>query len=87
VKIPAKFQVFEDRVVLPGNDRERLAPHLSGWNKLNGLFLKGVSDPDLKRLVVLELMGRRREEIIRRLLMRLGRVQRRAIEEKIKKAL
>ena len=87
MKIPTKLQVFDRPIVLPDTDAERLSPYLAYWVKLHRFLLPGVNEPDLQRLIVLELMGKRRKFILNRLLMRLGRVQRHALEAKIARAL
>lgn len=86
MKIPAKYQVFDSAVVLSSKDAERLSPYLVGWMHLAEL-LKDINETDLTRLVILELLGKQRRKILDRLLMRLGRVQRKRIEERISKCL
>jgi hypothetical protein len=85
MNIPSKFQVFPDHTVqVSPNDQARLNPHRTGWRKLHELFLlEALTTDDLRKLVVLELMDFRREQIIGRLLMRLGRLERREIERRI----
>lgn len=86
MKIPNRFQVFDRPVVMDSKDEERLTPYLTGWMKLAGV-LSTVNEPDLERLVLLELLGKQRKKLIDRLLMRLGRVQRKRIERRIAKLL
>lgn len=86
MKIPAKFQVFDQPVVFSSKDEQRLSPFLSGWMHLAEL-LKDITEADLTLLVILELLGKQRRKILDRLLMRLGRVQRKRIEERIAKCL
>jgi len=86
MKIPHKWQVFDVPVEVSSKDEERLAPYLIGWMRLAAL-LAGISEPDLMRLVLMELCGKQRRKIIDRLLMRLGRVQRRRIEGRISRVL
>lgn len=86
MKIPTKFQVFDTPVVVDSKDEQRLSPYLTGWMTLAPL-LADMNEPDLMRLVTLELLGKQRRKIIDRLLMRLGRVQRKRIEERITKCL
>lgn len=83
--IPAKYQIFDTPVELSDKDSERLSPYLIGWGRLHALFQSGVNETDLKRLIILEMMDRRRDAMISRLVMRLGRVQRLKLEAKIKK--
>jgi hypothetical protein len=78
--IPQRFQLFIDGpVVVSDKDAERLAPYLGGWLTLNEFFIaESPTEEDLKRLVVMELMGDRREYLINKLLARLsGVIQRR----------
>lgn len=86
MKIPAKFQVFDVPVLLDTKDEERLSPYLASWMHLSSL-LATINEPDLMRLVILELMDRQRRKVLNRLLMRLGRVQRKRIERRIAKIL
>jgi hypothetical protein len=75
IPIPAKLQIFQDgNVVLSDKDAERLAPFLGGWPKLNSFFLTSPTEPDLKRLLIMELMGDCREQMVDKLLARLGTV-------------
>lgn len=86
MNIPSKYQVFDgDPVELSDKDSERLSPYLSGWVQLNKLFLAGVNEPDVKRLIILEMMGGRRSALIDRLVMRLGRLQRVRLHRQISK--
>lgn len=86
VNIPDRLQVFDTPVVLTDKDAERLAPWLSSAPKLIAL-LQGINEPDLMRLVVLELSGGKRYDMIHRLLARLGRVTRNRIARRIAKLL
>lgn len=86
MKIPAKYQVFDGLVVIDSKDEQRLSVHLSGYVPLMKA-LAGVNEPDLKRLVIMELNGKQRWKLIDRLLMRLGRVQRKRFEQKIRQCL
>lgn len=83
MKIASKYQVFRDPVEVSDKDEQRLKIHLKGWNRLNEILLLGVNEPDLRRLVVLELMGQRRPVIIDRLLGRLVKLERKAINDRI----
>ena len=85
--IPAKLQVFARTVALSDKDADRLTPYLAYWDKLHLLLRLGVNEPDLQRLIIIELMGNRRKSILTRLMMRLGRVQRKEIETRINKLL
>lgn len=86
MKIPLKYQVFDEPVEISDKDKQRLSVHLVGWNKLNEIFLLGsINEPDLRRLVVMEIMGSRRMSIIGRLLGRLQKIQRKRIDQNIAK--
>jgi hypothetical protein len=87
IRIPDKFQVFETPCLLDNKDEERLLPFLSGWKRLAPLLALGVNEPDLKTLIMLELLGKQRRAILDRLLSRLGRVQRHLLEKRINQAL
>lgn len=87
MKIPAKYQIFAEPVILLDVDAERFAPYLSCWMHLHMLLTLGVNVPDLQRLIILELCGQRRRHILTRLVGRLGRVQRHALERRIERLL
>tara|TARA_R110000868_G_scaffold11798_5_gene57586 strand:+ start:4301 stop:4570 length:270 start_codon:yes stop_codon:yes gene_type:complete len=87
IRIPIKFQIFDSPVELSEKDASRLKVHLTGWNKLNEVFLLGLNEPDLRRMVVMELMDDHRRSIISRLLGRLAKMQRQKYLQKISKAL
>jgi hypothetical protein len=86
-RIPQKYQIFDEPVVVTSKDAERLKVHLTGWNKLNEMFLLGINQPDLRRLVVMELMGAARRTILTRLLGRLSKLERQTYMDRINKAL
>lgn len=75
MKIPASHQVFDNTVVVSEKDFERLSPHLGNWTRLNDLLLLGVNESDLQRLVVIELQGSKRPQILGKLLARYGRAR------------
>ncbi len=85
MNIPSKYQVFDQPVEVSNKDQQRLRIHLLGWNRLNEILLLGVNEVDLRRLVVMEVMGARRMTIINRLLGRLAKLERRRITERIGK--
>ena len=87
MKIASKYQVFQEPVDVSDKDAQRLKIHLSGWNRLNEILLLGINEPDLRRLVVLELMGHRRMTILDRLLGRLAKLERKRINDQIAKLL
>lgn len=85
MKIPQSFQVFDTDVVMSGKDQQRLSPHLSCWKRLNEILILGVNESDLQRLIVIELMESRRQEILKRLLSRYGRARQEAIVRRVQK--
>lgn len=86
MKIPQKYQVFDEPVEISDKDKQRLSMHLVGWNRLNEIFLLGsINEPDLRRLVIMEIMGSRRMSIVSRLLGRLQKIQRKRIDQNIAK--
>lgn len=86
MKIPQKYQVFDEPVEINDKDKQRLSVHLVGWNRLNEIFLLGsINEPDLRRLVIMEIMGSRRMSIVSRLLGRLQKIQRKRIDQNIAK--
>lgn len=86
MKIPIKYQVFDTNIVISSKDEERLARYLSGWMPLTAV-MADINEPDLKCLLVLELMGKQRWKFLDRLLGRINRIQRNRVEEKILKCL
>jgi hypothetical protein len=87
VTLKPAYQVFDKPVSIDTKDFQRLSPHLSGWVRLHEILLLDVNEPDLMRLVLIELMGRKRKQIIQRLLGRLAKLQRARYEERISKLL
>lgn len=78
-----KSQVFDPPVEVTTKDAERLAPFLSGSNRLAKALMRGLNEPDLKRLILLELAGKRRRVLLGRLVGRLTSLARRRVEERI----
>ena len=87
MRVPLKYQIFEQPVVLTSKDAERLSYHLGNWSQLNEVMLLGVNLPDLRRLAVLELMGKGRRSILQRLLGRVSKEQHRERWAKIERVL
>lgn len=83
MKIPEHIQIFDTPVTLTLADQDRLAPHISGHNKLVETLLIGPSEEDVRKMVVLELMTKNRKPILYRLLNRLEKLQRARWEAKI----
>ncbi len=86
MKIPTKYQVFDHNVVISSKDAERLSRFLVGWMPLTAV-MADINEPDLKCLLILELMGKQRWKFLDRLLGRINRIQRNSVEEKILKCL
>lgn len=64
-------KLFDDQPRITVADRRRLEPHLTGWNKVQGLLVLGtIPQEDLKRLIVLETETRKRKVILQRLVGR-----------------
>lgn len=86
IPIPRRLQVFDLPIVLESKDRERLSVYLVGFQHL-APCISTINEPDLQRLVIMELMGKQRWELLDRLLMRIGKVQRKRIHNRITKCL
>jgi len=68
---------FLEGVQLTDEDAERLSHYINSWATLNEFFKSDVCrNADLDRLVLLELNGRGREQILDRLLQRRSSKQR-----------
>jgi hypothetical protein len=83
MKIPDHLQLFATPVVLSDKDEERLSVYLTGFDPFVHLLCT-INEPDLRRLVVMELAGKKRWKILERLVMRVSRLERLALEEKVK---
>lgn len=69
-------------------DRLRLAQHLTGWNKLNELFvLNGITVEDLRMMIVIEATGCKRKGILTKLVSRLYSTLRKQTLESIDQCL
>jgi hypothetical protein len=86
MKIPDKYQIFPRPIILIDKDAGRLSPFLSGWERLHAV-LATMQEPDIERLIVIEMMYRRRPMIIDRLASRLMQVAKIRIRAKIRKAI
>lgn len=85
--IPNKYQVFDTPVTLSDKDEQRLSGYLTGWNKLVAQLIEGVNKYDCQRLVVMELMGKQRRQIVNKLLVKLSKMDRERIERRIESCL
>lgn len=69
---PIQELVHDLKVTVTPDDLKRLQPHLAGWNHLNEiLLLKQVSTDDIKKLLLIEVTGQRRQMILDKLAARL----------------
>lgn len=55
-------------VTITKRDLQRKVP---SWSRLNEMFILGLSDQELKKLILVELNGKKRREILSRLCARL----------------
>ena len=83
MKIPIKYQIFERVIAMGDVSAQALKETMTGWNRINEILLLGVSEDDLRRMVILELMGPKRTSIINRLLGRLSKFERARLKQKI----
>lgn len=74
-------------VTVTKRDLNRLGPSLSNWPKLNELLILGVSNADLKKLILVELNGKKRLSILDRLCARLKKQELRNLRDLIKECL
>lgn len=67
-------------VALTNRDRKALAPILSGYNHMTNTFARvDVSIPNIKKLIVLEMEGRKRLYLVTKLVGRLKSKERRQL--------
>ena len=83
MKIPIKYQIFERVIAMGDVSAQALQETMTGWNRIHEVLLLGVSEDDLRRMVILELMGPKRTSIINRLLGRLSKFERARLKQKI----
>lgn len=83
MKIPIKYQIFERVIAMSDVSAQALQDSMTGWNRINEVLLLGVREDDLRRMVILELMGPKRTSIINRLLGRLSKFERARLKQKI----
>jgi hypothetical protein len=83
VEIPQEYQIFDRDVVILVEHREYLEPMLSGFMPLARELKHGIPAYKLKKLIILELMGKKRKKLLDRLIMRLGRLERKALQQKV----
>lgn len=83
-----RFQVLDHEVMLTDKDQERLSVWLRSYEApYRYAKFSEANEPDLERLLIMELMGRQRRKIISRLLSRLGRVRDMRIQKRVEKLL
>lgn len=68
-------------VSLTIKDVKRLLPHLSNWPKLSNVLMLGLPNEDLKKMVLIELNGKQRREILSRLCARLKKQELKQLRE------
>lgn len=79
VKLEVKFGT-----ALSKKDRTRLEPHLVGYNRLNELLLlNGIPIEDIQKLIMLEVEGKRRPFILKKLVGRLKSKERQQLHNLI----
>ena len=86
MKIPAKYQVFDSPVILTDQDEQRLSGLLSGWPTLSGI-IAGTCEPDVQRMIIMEMLGKKRMPMLHRLIGRLSTIRRQRIYQRIAKAI
>lgn len=74
-------------VTVSTRDLNRLKPSLSNWPKLNELLVLGVTNTDLKKLILVELNSKKRVAILDRLCARLKKQELRQLRELISECL
>lgn len=83
VEIPHRYQIFSEDVVILIRQREELESILSGFMPLANALAKGLPEYTLRRLIVLEMMGKGRKKLLDRLIMRLGRLERQDLQQRV----
>lgn len=80
MKLPEVFPGIK----LTQADRRRLEPHLSGYNKLVAVLTLGtVPQDDVKKMILIELDGQKRKQILDRLVGRLMTCIREAVKAEV----
>lgn len=82
MRIPIKYQIFPVPVEISPSRKKVLEAALSSWSDLFD-FLHGstIRVTDLRRLVILELMGKKRYFMLTRILQRMAREERNRLEK------
>ena len=83
VEIPHRYQIFSEDVVILARQRAELEGILSGFMPLANALAKGLPEYTLRRLIVLEMMGKGRKKLLDRLIMRLGRLERQDLQQRV----
>lgn len=58
-------------VTVTDRDYRRLHPHLANWPHLNEMLLLGITNLDLRKLIVIEMNDKQRPQILDKLCARL----------------
>jgi hypothetical protein len=87
MKIPDRLQIFAKPVILTDKDAIRLERHLGGWGSSLALVLTGMQERDVERMIVIEMMGSKRPQILERLVGRYMKLTKVRIQKKVKEAI
>lgn len=80
--------IFTDQPDVTEADRKRLSPHLRAWNHLNNILtLNPFTEDDFKKLILLEVEGKKRKIILEHLVGRLKSMERTKALLKINEAI
>lgn len=73
------------KTTVGSDDLKRLKPHLGGWNHLNEiLLLNQMSAEDIKKLILIEITNKEREQILSKLTARLKSLELKQLREHIR---
>lgn len=86
MKIPPKYQIFEEPIQVSEAVITNLEYLLTGYDSLM-LEISFLSELDLKRLVLMELAGKQRMKILSRLMMRIHSHRRLALGQRLRQCL
>lgn len=73
------------KTTVSGEDLKRLQPHLGGWNHLNEiLLLKQTTTEDIRKLILIEITNKGREQILSKLTARLKSLELKQLREHLR---
>ena len=79
------MNIFQSQPTLTNQDRQDLAPYLSGWNKVIASFGAGMNRENTKKLILLELeRDNPRFAIISKMVIYLQKLERKELFERMK---